>query len=332
MQRRSSRLLAIESPFPEANVTLRLLEPPESCHENLRERVYSDTYFKPFIVDNGRRRFLHFGFDAIQSAMELSHPQRLVLAYTRRMMAFLLFNRAPKRILLLGLGGGSLAKFCYGNLPEALFTAVEVSRDVIAMRNEFCIPADNHRFRVINDDGAAYLSVPTHNKDVILADACDRKGIAADLDTVDFYRNARSRLSADGVFVVNVCGDRDSTAAHLANLRDAFDDELHSLQVQKDSNVIVFGFKGRRPELCPEKSEAGASDLKRRFELDFPKYARNIARRSKSRQPQISRSAKSDICHRASHSQGDATRLAATQPVARGRGQLPLRRIDADRR
>jgi len=331
MQRRLSRLLAIESPFPEANVTLRLLEPPESCHENLRERLYSDNYFKPFIVDNGRRRFLHFDFGAIQSAMELSNPQKLVLAYTRKMMAFLLFNRAPKRILLLGLGGGSLAKFCYGNLPEASFTAVEVSRDVIAMRNEFCIPADNHRFRVVNDDGAAYLSVSSHDKDVILADACDRKGIAADLDTVAFYRNARNRLSADGVFVVNVCGDRDSTAAHLAKLRDAFDGELHSLQVQKDSNVIVFGFKGRRPELSPEKIEAGANDLKNRFELDFPKYARNIARHSKSRQPQTSRSAESDVCHRASHSQGVKPRPAATQSFARASGQLPLRRIKASR-
>src|SRR3954469_22145667 len=143
MTRRSSRLLSIESPFPDANLMLRLLEPADTCHEELRERLYSGSYDKPFIVDNGRRRFLHFDFGAIQSAMELSNPQRLTLAYTRKMMAFLLFNRSPKRILLLGLGGGSLAKFCYRNLPYALLTAVEVNQDVIAMRDEFDIPADD---------------------------------------------------------------------------------------------------------------------------------------------------------------------------------------------
>ena len=284
MKRRSQRLLTIESPFPDANVMLRLLEPPDSCHQELRERLYSGSYDKPFIVDNGRRRFLHFDFGAIQSAMDLSNPQGLALAYTRKMMAFLLFNRTPKRILLLGLGGGSLAKFCYGNLPDASLTAVEVSRDVIALRNEFGIPADDHRFRVINADGAAYLSVPTHRKDVILADACDRRGIAADLDSVEFYRKARSRLSSDGVFVVNVCGDRASTAAHLTKLREAFDDELLTLQVQQDGNFIVFGFKGRRPNIRRPRIEATAGDLKRQFRLDFPKYARNIARHSKLRQ------------------------------------------------
>jgi spermidine synthase len=272
------RLLTIESPFPEANLMLRLLEPADSCHEKLRERLYSGSYDKPFIVDNGRRRFLHFDFGAIQSVMEMENPQRLALAYTRKMMAFLLFNRSPRRILLLGLGGGSLAKFCYGNLPDALITAVEVNRDVIALRNEFGIPKDNDRFRVINGDGAAYLRVPAHRKDVILADACDRKGTAADLDSVEFYRSARSRLSANGVFVVNVCGDENSIATHLANLREAFDDELLSLQVRQDGNVIVFGFKGRRPDLNRRQIQECASNLRERYLLDFPKFARKIVR------------------------------------------------------
>ena len=156
---------------------LRLLEPPDSCHHELLDRLYSGSYEKPFIVDNGQRRFLHFDFGAIQSAMEMRNPQRLALAYTRKMMAFLLFNRRPKRILLLGLGGGSLAKFCYGNLPEASLTAVEVSHDVIAMRDEFGIPEDDHRFRVVNANGSAYISVTTQPEDVILADACDRWGV-----------------------------------------------------------------------------------------------------------------------------------------------------------
>ena len=51
MKRKSSRLVAIDSPFPDANVKLRLLEPRDSCHETLRERVYSGTYDRPFVVD-----------------------------------------------------------------------------------------------------------------------------------------------------------------------------------------------------------------------------------------------------------------------------------------
>ncbi len=270
---------------------LRLLEPRNSCRQELRERVYSGSYDKPFVVDNGRRRFLHFDFNAIQSAMELSDPQRLVLAYTRKMMAFLLFNRTPKSILLLGLGGGSLAKFCFTNLPSASITAVEVNENVIALRNEFGIPADNHRFRVINADGGSYISLLKRTKDVILADACDRSGMAAELDSVEFYRKARSHLSAGGVFVTNLCGDKFAIGAHLAKLREAFGEKLLSLQVRKDGNIIVFGFKGRRPDMHSERIETSAVNLKRQLRLDFPHYARRIALDSKQMSGAPSRAA-----------------------------------------
>src|SRR6266702_7657353 len=137
---------------------LRLLEPPGSCRESLWERLFAGTYDKPFIVDHGLRRFLHFDLDAVQSAMHLEHPDRLSLAYTRKMMAFLLFNRTPARILLLGLGGGSLAKFCYRRLPYTAVTAIELNPDVIALREEFRIPADDERFRVICTDAAGYIA------------------------------------------------------------------------------------------------------------------------------------------------------------------------------
>ena len=63
-----------------------------------------------------------------------------------------------------------------------------MNQDVIALRDEFGVPADDHRFRVINADGAAYISILAHCKDAILADACDRTGVAAALGSVEFYR------------------------------------------------------------------------------------------------------------------------------------------------
>jgi spermidine synthase len=276
MKRRSARLLAIESQFADSNFMLRLLEPPGSCHETLREKVASGSYDKPFVVDNGPRRFLHFDFGAIQSVMELSNPVRLALPYTRKMMAFLLFNGAPRRILLLGLGGGSIAKFLYANLPESSLTAVEVNEHVIALRDEFNVPADDHRFRVINADGAAYLSRIRQGKDVILADACDRTGTAAQLDSVEFYRRARRKLSAGGVFAVNLCGSSLTIDAHLSKIREAFYGAVLTLPVRKDGNVIAFGFKERRRAHSWERIEAEAADLKQRFRLDFPHYAHRI--------------------------------------------------------
>ena len=71
---------------------------------------------------------------------------------------------------------------------------------------QFSIPTDDHRFRVINADGGAYVSLLSRSKDVILADACDRSGMAVELDWLEFYRKARRCLSTGGVFVINLCG------------------------------------------------------------------------------------------------------------------------------
>src|SRR5688572_28985611 len=81
-------------------------------------------------------RTLHIGSDTVQSAMRLARPNDLELSYTRSMMAFLLFVPAPRRALLIGLGGGSLAKFMYHRLPATRTRAVEVNVRVAAIARQ----------------------------------------------------------------------------------------------------------------------------------------------------------------------------------------------------
>lgn len=276
MSGRPAPLFAIESSFPRADSTLRFLEPADSCRDALWQRLFAGTYDKPFILDSGPYRTLHFDLDAVQSAMCRADPDALSLAYTRKMMAFLLFNHAPARILLLGLGGGSLAKFCYRGLPGAAVTAVEINRDVIELREEFCIPRDDVRFRVICAEGAHYVAHLKRPKDVILADACNRTGIASELDNIAFYQQVRRRLSTGGVFVSNLCGDRKDFETHLSKIRAAFDDNLAILQVGPHGNIIVLAFKEHRSEFDRGDLEARGLNLRSRFRLDFPKFARRL--------------------------------------------------------
>jgi spermidine synthase len=275
------QMLAIEAPLPKERVVLRLLEPPDSCRDSLWERLFNGTYDKPFIIDRGVRRFLHFDLFTVQSAMNLLYPERLSLAYTRKMMAFLLFNQTPARILLLGLGGGSLAKFCYWRLPRATITAVELNSDVIALREAFRIPADNERFRVIRAEAANYVEDSSRPKDVILADACDRAGVAPECDTLEFYRRAYHRLSPGGVFVANLCVDTPGSA-QIRRIRTVFGDHCMTLRVKQDGNVIVFAFKEPRLPVHWTRLEAAGIALKRQFGLDFPRYVRRARQQNAS--------------------------------------------------
>jgi spermidine synthase len=270
-------LFEIAVSLPKSRCILRFLEPRGTCAMTLWQRLYEGTYDKPFVIDNGTRRFLHFDLDSTQSAMSVAHPDRLSLGYTRMMMAFLLFNRAPERILLLGLGGGSLAKFCYHRLPGSAVTAVEMNPHVIALRGQFCIPGDDERFRVIRGEGSGYVSSPGQHKDVILADACDRSGIAPELDRIEFYDSARERLSEAGVFVLNLCGERSRWPSHMTKIRRVFGKRFMTLSAREDGNQIVLAFRRPPDEVHWDDLEALARELSGRFGLAFPRYVRHMA-------------------------------------------------------
>ncbi len=254
---------------------LRLLEPPGSSAKDLWARLQAGSYEKPFVLDKGPRRLLRFDFAAIQSAMLLSSPQRLILDYTREMMTCLLFNPAPRRVLLLGLGGGSLAKFCYRQLPDADITAVEVSADVIALRQEFSVPADDARFHVVCTDGAAYVAALQPCTDLVLADACDRTGIATQFNSIRFYRNTRHCLAPGGILVTNICGDESACTGHLLKLREAFDARVLTLKLGR--NLIALAFRDQLPTWSGARLLDRAVELKRRFGINFPKYLQHLS-------------------------------------------------------
>src|SRR5438128_11851544 len=86
---------------------------------------------KPFIYQKKNSASLHFGICAVQSEMRVDSSDELVLGYTQTMMGFLLFNTDPESIAMIGLGGGSLPKYCYRYLPQASIVVVWEDPDVI---------------------------------------------------------------------------------------------------------------------------------------------------------------------------------------------------------
>jgi len=167
-------------------------------------------------------------------------PARLVLEYTRLMMGFLLFQPAPARIAMIGLGGGSLAKYCALKLPDADFTAIEISPRVIAMRDAFGIPRDGPRFRVLRADGAEYVRRDGEPLDVLLVDGFDGGGQPDQLRSAAFYDYCRDRLATDGVLVVNLHADEAAADGTIDRIRDAFAGRIVVIEADDCQNEVVF--------------------------------------------------------------------------------------------
>lgn len=194
----------------------------------------------PKIRDENDEISLYLGSPTLQSRMSKSDPTRLLLEYTRLMMGFLLFVPHPRHITMIGLGGGSLARYCHRRLAQARFTAVELSHEVIALRDTFGLPPDGPDFCVVCRDGADYLHRSREAVDVLLVDGFDQNDQPEALCSRQFYDDCRRRLAPGGIAVFNLCTFDPLFGRNLARLNDAFDNATRAIETDERTNTIVF--------------------------------------------------------------------------------------------
>ena len=213
-------------------------------------------------------RSLHLGGDAIQSSIRLDRPDELALDYTRAMMAFLLFQPEPRDVLMIGLGGGSMARYIHQRMPGTRTTVVEINPKVLAAaRSLFYFPQDDERLKVEIADGAAYLPLCAESADVLLVDGFDDGRQPAALCTQAFYDAAYAALREDGVMAVNfMAGDR-KLEPLLQRIESSFDARVICLHAADRVNLIAFAFKSRANEFAWTELRQRARGLKKNHAL-----------------------------------------------------------------
>jgi spermidine synthase len=221
-------------------------------------------------------RSLHLGSETVQSSMKLADPTELVLSYTRAMMAFLLFDPRPQNILMIGLGGGSLAKFVYRHLPSAQITVVESQLRVIAAaRQYFHVPSDDGRFRVEMAEGSQWVAAHPRGCDVLLVDGYDGREQVPELSSESFYADARAALTDGGILVVNLWSSDSRFDAYLQRIERVFD-ALACVPAERRGNVIVLAFarSPKRPRWDDLRLRARA--LQARYGLEFLQFVEGL--------------------------------------------------------
>jgi spermidine synthase len=223
-------------------------------------------------------RTLHIGSDTVQSSMRLARPNDLEISYTRSMMAFLLFKPDPREVLMVGLGGGSLAKFIYHRLPRTRVVAVEVNPRVAAVaRGFFHVPQDDARLAVVIGDGAVYMGSDKLAADVIMVDGYDAESQVEALSTPAFYRDCAHVLGDSGILVVNLWdGDRNFTTC-VDRIATAFDYLTARLPAGKPGNIVVLAFKRQPGQRGWDDLRGRAQALEAAHGLEFTRFVQELA-------------------------------------------------------
>lgn len=216
-------------------------------------------------------RSMHLGSPTIQSSMSVKDPFALVLAYSWGALSSLLFKPDARKLLLVGLGGGSIAKYVWKHCPQIKQTVVELNPQVIQVaRSHFFVPDDDARLQIIEGDGIAYLQQHPGSVDWLMMDAFGSNGLPPDFCTQAFFDDCADALTPDGLFTINLWGSDKRFDIYMQRMEQTFEQRVLMMPTGKPGNIIVFGFKAELPIPDLATLRKRSQDAMQTHRINFP--------------------------------------------------------------
>jgi spermidine synthase len=206
------------------------------------QTLYSseDEYGPITVKDDGECRVLSFAAHDEQSRCLKAAPYVLQYEYTQAMLLVLLFCQ-PRRVLVLGLGGGSLVTALHRIIPGIHITAVELRASVIDVAYRYFQMPRAKRLQVIQQDADSFLlSGETRKVDVLFADLYHVSGVDEVQLRADFIARCAETLKADGWLVLNYWNEHREDAVLREALRQHFVD-IRTVMTSSRNWVILAG-------------------------------------------------------------------------------------------
>jgi spermidine synthase len=172
----------------------------------------SSLYHRIFVYKRDSVVTLRFGRQPsvqIQSQVDLSNLRQHQLEYTAMSFCGLLYKPEPKRILVLGLGGGVIPREIRYYFPASDIDVAEIDPEISRIATEFFGFAEDAKLKVRIADGRIFIreqlrkeAVPKY--DIVILDAFNGDYIPFHLMTKEFLEEVKGVLAEDGVVVANV--------------------------------------------------------------------------------------------------------------------------------
>lgn len=199
--------------------------------------------------EGGGLRALRFGRDGVrQSLVKRGDPEYLGLPYARTVMTGLALCDEPRRILVVGLGGGTLPGFLRKRYPEATIDAVEIDPEVVHVAKQYLGFREDDRLRAHVADGRKFIEAVTQPYDAIFLDAFGSDAVPPHLTTREFLGAVRRAVAPGGVVIGNVWA-RESNRLYdsmVRTYRDVFD-ELYVVRASGSGNRIFLALPRKEP-------------------------------------------------------------------------------------
>jgi spermidine synthase len=244
----------------------------QSAFSRIRVRRDGDVRALTFVRDNGQ--------EAVQSRINLTAPQTLVSPYAHSMFAGYLYQTEPRRVLIVGLGGGAMVRFLTHHEPRVEIDAVEIDPVVVRLADEYFGVRSGGNVRVHTADAVAFVESTANRYDLILMDAflrpsseTDTTGVPTRLKTLEFLGRLKRTLAPGGVVAFNV-NEHDRMADDIAAVTTVFG-HVAIYRSPPSDNKVVITTEGPMPTDDEVRGRVGALDARFAGALSFADILRN---------------------------------------------------------
>jgi spermidine synthase len=269
--------IASEAPF-DASIRAEMLKRKSGLVAHI-ETVYNDIFVGKY-QSILKLAFQWKGWYTRQSEANLADPDDLPLLYTRVFSIAAIYPPEVKRVLVLGLGGGSIPIYLDRFLPEATIDVVEIDPGVIDVAKTYFGLRETSRLHLIEGDGRVFLRRHAEPYDLIVVDVFTGSYIPFHMMTKEFYQLVRSRLSPHGVAAINVLPAEKLFASNVRTLKLAFDnlDFFNSgdVSVEMTSVIVIARLDALTAAETAQKAATAQERYKFRFDVSRLVEARRM--------------------------------------------------------
>jgi spermidine synthase len=183
---------------------------------------------------------------ARQSISKPGQPEYLGFAYTKVAFAGLALVENPRRMLVVGVGGGTMPMFLHKHYPEAAIDAVDIDPDVVQVARDYFGFREDARLKAHVGDGRAFIENAREPYDVIFLDAFGTRNVPPHLTTVEFMRAVKRAAGSRAIVVWNIWG-RGANPLYDAMVRTYLEvfEGVYMLDVPGTSNKILLASPGK---------------------------------------------------------------------------------------
>lgn len=261
--------------------------PPQTVRGSKLLDEATSAFSKIRIRQRGSKRTMGFvrerGDEFVQTIIDLAAPDAPGHVYAEAMSSPFLVVDDPRRLLVIGLGGGTLIRLFHARLPHAHIDVVEIDPEVVRLAEAWFGIVPGPRLRVITDDGVRFIAEPGDPYDIIWLDAyldpgapgTDNAGVPKELRGLGFLQRVRARLRPGGLAAFNIhhlTGYRE----HVESIAAVFP-RLYLVRARRSNEWIILALE-RDTELTAEalQTRAAALDATGLWGISFTELAATI--------------------------------------------------------